>query len=153
IHGIVRELRNENIDVITYTANPSLFIQRALSPAKISSIRIDEENKKAEVFLRPEEVSLAIGKGGSNIKLATQLTGYEIDVYRDAEEEVTEEDIYIDEFNDEIESWIIDSLKQIGLTTAKAVLKTPREVLIDQADLEEEDVDHVLQVFKAEFED
>ncbi len=153
IHGIVRELRNENIDVITYTANPSLFIQRALSPAKISSIRIDEENKKAEVFLRPEEVSLAIGKGGSNIKLATQLTGYEIDVYRDAEEEVTEEDIYIDEFNDEIESWIIDSLKQIGLTTAKAVLKTPREVLIDQADLEEEDVDHVLEVFKAEFED
>ncbi|MDE5647779.1 MAG: transcription termination factor NusA [Muribaculaceae bacterium] len=153
IHGIVRELRNENIDVITYTANPSLFIQRALSPAKISSIRIDEENKKAEVFLRPEEVSLAIGKGGSNIKLATQLTGYEIDVYRDAEEEVTEEDIYIDEFNDEIESWIIDSLKQIGLTTAKAVLKTPREVLIDQADLEEEDVDHVLNVFKAEFED
>ncbi len=153
IHGIVRELRNENIDVITYTANPSLFIQRALSPAKISSIRNDEENKKAEVFLRPEEVSLAIGKGGSNIKLATQLTGYEIDVYRDAEEEVAEEDIYIDEFNDEIESWIIDSLKQIGLTTAKAVLKTPREVLIDQADLEEEDVDHVLQVFKAEFED
>ena len=153
IHGIVRELRNENIDVINYTANPSLFIQRALSPAKISSIRIDEENKKAEVFLRPEEVSLAIGKGGSNIKLATQLTGYEIDVYRDAEEEVAEEDIYIDEFNDEIESWIIDSLKQIGLTTAKAVLKTPREVLIDQADLEEEDVDHVLQVFKAEFED
>ena len=153
IHGIVRELRNENIDVITYTANPSLFIQRALSPAKISSIRIDEENKQAEVFLRPEEVSLAIGKGGSNIKLATQLTGYEIDVYRDAEEEVTEEDIYIDEFNDEIESWIIDSLKQIGLTTAKAVLKTPREVLIDQADLEEEDVDHVLNVFKAEFED
>ena len=153
IHGVVRELRNENIDVITYTANPSLFIQRALSPAKISSIRIDEENKKAEVFLRPEEVSLAIGKGGSNIKLATQLTGYEIDVYRDAEEEVAEEDIYIDEFNDEIESWIIDSLKQIGLTTAKAVLKTPREVLIDQADLEEEDVDHVLQVFKAEFED
>lgn len=153
IHGIVRELRNENIDVITYTANPSLFIQRALSPAKISSIRIDEENKKAEVFLRPEEVSLAIGKGGSNIKLATQLTGYEIDVYRDAEEEVTEEDIYIDEFNDEIESWIIDSLKQIGLTTAKAVLKTPREVLIDQADLEEEDVDHVLNVFRAEFED
>ena len=153
IHGIVRELRNENIDVITYTANPSLFIQRALSPAKISSIRIDEENKKAEVFLRPEEVSLAIGKGGSNIKLATQLTGYEIDVYRDAEEEVAEEDNYIDEFNDEIESWIIDSLKQIGLTTAKAVLKTPREVLIDQADLEEEDVDHVLQVFKAEFED
>ena len=153
IHGIVRELRNENIDVITYTANPSLFIQRALSPAKISSIRIDEENKKAEVFLRPEEVSLAIGKGGANIKLATQLTGYEIDVYRDTEEEVTEEDIYIDEFNDEIENWIIDSLKQIGLTTAKAVLKTPREVLLDQADLEEENVDHVLQVIRAEFED
>lgn len=153
IHGIVRELRNENIDVITFTANPSLFIQRALSPAKISSIRIDEENKKAEVFLRPEEVSLAIGKGGANIKLATQLTGYEIDVYRDTEEEVTEEDIYIDEFNDEIENWIIDSLKQIGLTTAKAVLKTPREVLLDQADLEEENVDHVLQVIRAEFED
>lgn len=152
IHGIVRELRNENIDVINYTSNPSLFIQRALSPAKISSIRLDEEEKKAEVFLRPEEVSLAIGKNGLNIKLASMLTGYVIDVYRDTEE-VTEEDIYLDEFKDEIEEWVIEALKAIGCITAKAVLKTPRETLIEKADLEEETVDQVLEVLRAEFDD
>lgn len=152
IHGIVRELRNENIDVINYTNNPSLFIQRALSPAKISSIRLDEEEKKAEVFLRPEEVSLAIGKGGLNIKLASMLTGYVIDVYRDTEE-AFEEDIYLDEFKDEIDSWVIDTLKNIGLVTAKSVLNAPREMLIDKADLEESTVDNLLQVLKAEFED
>ena len=150
IHGIVRELRNENIDVINYTSNPSLFIQRALSPAKISSIRIDEENKHAEVFLKPEEVSLAIGKGGLNIRLATMLTGYEIDVYRDLED--SEEDIYLDEFKDEIDSWVIDALKDIGCATAKAVLNMPREELIEKADLEEDTVDNVIKVLKAEFE-
>lgn len=152
IHGIVRELRNENIDVINYTANPTLFIQRALSPARISSIRLDEEEKKAEVFLRPEEVSLAIGKGGLNIKLASMLTGYVIDVYRDTEE-AYEEDIYLDEFKDEIEPWVIDALKNIGCVTAKSVLNTPRQTLIDKADLEEETVDNVLSVLNAEFED
>lgn len=150
IHGIVRELRNENIDVINYTSNPSLFIQRALSPAKISSIRIDEENKHAEVFLKPEEVSLAIGKGGLNIRLATMLTGYEIDVYRDLED--NEEDIYLDEFKDEIDSWVIEALKDMGCATAKAVLNTPREDLIEKADLEEDTVDNVIKVLKAEFE-
>lgn len=152
IHGIVRELRNENIDVINYTANPSLFIQRALSPAKISSIRLDEEEKKAEVFLRPEEVSLAIGKGGLNIKLASMLTGYVIDVYRDTEE-TSEEDIYLDEFKDEIDEWIIEALKSIGCVTAKSVLNTPRQDLIDKADLEEDTVDNVISVLKAEFEE
>ncbi len=152
IHGIVRELRNENIDVINYTSNPSLFIQRALSPAKISSIRLDEEEKKAEVFLRPEEVSLAIGKGGLNIKLASMLTGFVIDVYRDTEE-AFEEDIYLDEFKDEIDSWIIDQLKEIGLVTAKSVLNAPRELLIDKADLEEATVENVLNILRAEFED
>ena len=150
IHGIVRELRNENIDVINYTSNPQLFIQRALSPAKISSIRIDEENKHAEVFLKPEEVSLAIGKGGLNIRLATMLTGYEIDVYRDLED--NEEDIYLDEFKDEIDSWVIEALKDMGCATAKAVLSTPREELIEKADLEEDTVDNVIKVLKAEFE-
>ena len=154
ISGIVRELHNENIDVINYTANPSLFIQRALSPAKVSSIRIDEEEKKAEVFLRPEEVSLAIGKNGLNIKLASKLTGYVIDVYRDTDDDnVAEEDIYLDEFKDEIEEWVIEALKNIGCITAKNVLNTPREMLIDKADLEEETVDHVLEVLRAEFED
>ena len=152
IHGIVRELRNENIDVINYTSNPSLFIQRALSPAKVSSIRIDEEEKKAEVFLRPEEVSLAIGKGGLNIKLASMLTGYVIDVYRDNEESF-EEDIYLDEFKDEIEPWIIDALKNLGLVTAKAVLNAPREMMIEKADLEETTVDNILAVLRAEFEE
>ena len=152
IHGIVRELRNENIDVINYTANPSLFIQRALSPAKVSSIRLDEEEKKAEVFLRPEEVSLAIGKGGLNIKLASMLTGYVIDVYRDTEESF-EEDIYLDEFKDEIDSWIIDQLKEIGLVTATSVLNAPRELLTDKADLEEATVENVLNILRAEFEE
>ncbi|MCL1867390.1 MAG: KH domain-containing protein, partial [Paludibacter sp.] len=151
IHGIVRELRNESIDVVNYTSNPSLFIQRSLSPAKISSIRINEEEKKAEVYLRPEEVSMAIGKGGTNIKLASQLTGYVLDVFRDIEEEETE-DIYLDEFNDEIEQWIIDALKAIGCDTAKAVLAIPKEEIMSRADLEEETVDEVLNILKAEFE-
>lgn len=152
IHGIVRELRNENIDVINYTANPSLFIQRALSPAKISSIRLDEEEKRAEVFLRPEEVSLAIGKNGLNIKLASKLTGYEIDVYRDTEG-ADEDDIYLDEFKDEIEGWIIDVLKDMGCITAKSVLRIPRDELIEKTDLEEQTIDDVLAVLRAEFED
>ncbi len=152
IHGIVRELRNENIDVINYTSNPQLLIQRALSPAKISSIRLDNENKHAEVFLRPEEVSLAIGKGGLNIKLASILTGYSIDVYRDVETE-TEEDIYLDEFKDEVDEWVIEALKNVGLATAKSVLRTPREELIDKADLEEDTVDNLLDILRAEFED
>lgn len=152
IHGIVRELRNENIDVINYTANPSLFIQRALSPAKISSIRLNEEEKKAEVFLKPEEVSLAIGKGGLNIKLACMLTGYNIDVYRDIDEE-EEEDIYLDEFSDEIDDWVIEALKGIGCATAKSVLALPRETLIEKANLEENTVDEVLAILKAEFEE
>lgn len=150
IHGIVRELRNENIDVISYTANPSLFIQRALSPAKISSIRLNEEERKAEVFLHPDEVSLAIGKGGLNIRLATMLTGYAIDVYRDIEE--GEEDIYLDEFRDEIDDWVIEALKDLGLGTAKAVLNARPEVL-EQADLEDTTLQHVMDVIKAEFED
>lgn len=153
IHGIVRELHNENIDVINYTSNPTLFIQRALSPAKVSSIRLDEEDKKAEVFLHPEEVSLAIGKGGLNIKLASMLTGYVIDVYRDTDDSDAEEDIYLDEFKDEIEEWVIDALKNIGFVTAKSVLNAPREMLVEKADLEEETVDHVLEVLRAEFED
>jgi len=152
IHGIVRELRNENIDVINYTNNPQLFIQRALSPAKISSIRLDAEEKKAEVFLRPEEVSLAIGKNGLNIKLASMLTGYTIDVYRDTEESF-EEDIYLDEFKDEIDGWVIDALKNIGCITAKNVLAMPRDLLIEKADLEEDTVDQVISILKAEFED
>jgi len=151
IHGIVRELRNESIDVINYTSNPQLLIQRALSPAKISSIRLDTEGKHAEVFLRPEEVSLAIGKGGLNIKLASMLTGFIIDVFRDMETE--EEDIYLDEFKDEIDEWVIESLKNLGLATAKAVLRTPREQLIEKADLEEGTVDNLLQVLRSEFED
>ena len=150
IHGIVRELRNENIDVISYTSNPQLFIQRALSPASISSIRLNEEEKKAEVFLHPDEVSLAIGKGGMNIRLATKLTGYTIDVYRDLEE--GEEDIYLDEFTDEIDEWVIEQLKNIGLGTAKAVLNASPEKL-EQADLEDDTINHVLEVIRAEFED
>lgn len=152
IHGIVRELRNENIDVINYTANPSLFIQRALSPARVSSIRLDEEERKAEVFLRPEEVSLAIGKNGLNIKLASMLTGYTIDVYRD-NDEAFDEDIYLDEFKDEIDGWVIEALKDMGCLTAKSVLNTPRETLIEKADLEEQTVDNVLNILRAEFDD
>ncbi len=152
IHGIVRELRNENIDVINYTSNPTLFIQRALSPAKVSSIHIDEAEKKAEVFLHPDEVSLAIGKGGLNIKLASMLTGYVIDVYRESAE-TFDEDIYLDEFKDEIDGWVIDALKEMGCVTAKNVLNTPRQDLIDKADLEENTVDYVINVLKAEFDD
>jgi N utilization substance protein A len=152
IHGIVRELRNENIDVINWTSNPALLIQRALSPAKVSSIRIDEESKAAEVFLRPEEVSLAIGKGGMNIKLASMLTGYEIDVYRETGNEDID-DIYLDEFKDEIDEWVIEALKKLGLATAKAVLQIPRDTLMEQADLEAETVDQVLEVLSREFEE
>lgn len=152
IHGIVRELRNENIDVVNYTANINLFIQRALSPAKVSSIRLDEEKKKAEVFLEKEEVSLAIGKGGMNIKLAIMLTDYQIEVFREADAS-EEEDIYLEEFNDEIDEWVIDVLKSIGCDTAREVLAIPREELIERADLEEGTVDHVLSVLKEEFED
>ena len=152
IRGIVRELRNENIDVINYTSNTSLFIQRALSPAKISSIRVDEEEHKAEVFLRPEEVSLAIGKNGLNIKLASMLTDYTIDVFRDIDA-ADEEDIYLDEFADEIDMWVIDTLKNIGCNTAKAVLALSREEIMERADLEEQTVDEVLSILSAEFED
>ena len=152
IRGIVRELRNENIDVINYTSNTSLFIQRALSPAKISSIRVDEEEHKAEVFLRPEEVSLAIGKNGLNIKLASMLTDYTIDVFRDIDA-ADEEDIYLDEFADEVDMWVIDTLKNIGCNTAKAVLALSREEIMERADLEEQTVDEVLSILSAEFED
>ncbi|MBP5277834.1 MAG: transcription termination/antitermination protein NusA [Prevotella sp.] len=152
VHGIVRELCNENIDVINYTSNTKLFIQRALSPAKVSSINIDEENKKAEVYLRPEEVSLAIGRGGMNIKLASMLTEYTIDVYREVDSSEDDEDIYLDEFSDEIDQWVIDAIKAIGLDTAKAVLNAPHEMLVEKADLEEETVDQVLRILKAEFE-
>lgn len=152
VHGIVHELGNENIDVINWTANTKLFIQRALSPAKVSSINIDEENHKAEVFLQPQEVSLAIGRGGLNIKLASMLTKYTIDVFREVNGDEEEEDIYLDEFVDEIDQWVIDAIKGIGLDTAKAVLNAPREMLVEKADLEEETVDHVLNVLRAEFE-
>ena len=152
IHGIVRELRNENIDVINYTSNVSLFIQRALSPAKISSIRVNEEERKAEVYLRPEEVSLAIGKGGLNIKLACMLTEYAIDVFRDVEG-ADEEDIYLDEFADEIDSWVIEALKNIGCYTAKSVLAMNREDVVERADLEEQTVDEVFAILSAEFEE
>lgn len=152
VHGIVRELCNENIDVVNYTANIKLFIQRALSPAKISSINVDEENRKAEVYLRPEEVSLAIGRSGLNIKLASMLTEYTIDVFRELDESEVDEDIYLDEFSDEIDQWIIDAIKSIGLDTAKAVINAPRDMLVEKADLEEETVDNVLKVLRAEFE-
>ena len=152
VHGIVRELCNENIDVINYSSNVQLFITRALSPAKISSITIDQENHKAEVYLQPEEVSLAIGRGGMNIKLASMLTEYTIDVFRVVSENEADEDIYLDEFADEIDQWVIDSIKAIGLDTAKSVLNAPREMLSEKADLEEETVDHVIEVLKSEFE-
>lgn len=149
IHGIVRELRNENIDVINYTNNTNLFIQRALAPAKISSMNINEEEKKAEVYLQPDEVSLAIGKGGFNIKLASMLTGYQIDVYREMDGD--DSDIYLDEFNDEIDQWVIDALKAIGLDTAKQVLNTPKEELLERTDLEEETIDDVIRILETEF--
>ena len=151
VHGIVRELCNENLDVINYTQNIKLFIQRALAPAQINSININEEEHKAEVYLRPEEVSLAIGRSGQNIKLASMITEYTIDVFRELDN-AEEEDIYLDEFNDEIDQWIIDAIKGLGLDTAKQVLGAPREMLISKADLEEETVDHVLNVLKAEYE-
>ena len=152
VAGIVRELCNENIDVINYSSNIQLFIQRALAPANVSSITIDQENRKAEVYLQPDQVSLAIGRSGMNIKLASMLTEYTIDVFRVVSEEEADEDIYLDEFYDEIDQWVIDSIKAIGLDTAKAVINAPREMLIEKADLEEETVDQVLQVLKTEFE-
>ncbi|MDR1552400.1 MAG: transcription termination factor NusA [Prevotellaceae bacterium] len=151
IHGIVRELHNENIDVVNYTSNLQLFVQRSLAPAKITSIKIDEEKKQINVFLKPSEVSLAIGKGGMNIKLASQLAGYEIDVYRETAEE--EEDVNLDEFADEIESWVIDELKRIGCDTAKSVLNIPFNDLLKRADLEEETLKEVVNVLKSEFEE
>jgi N utilization substance protein A len=152
IRGIVRELQNENIDVVNYSSNTSLFIQRALSPAKISSIQLYEDDRKAEVYLRPEEVSLAIGKGGLNIKLASMLTDYTIDVFRDIDV-AEEEDIYLDEFADEIDSWVIDALKNIGCDTAKSVLAMKREEIMERADLEEQTVDDVFAILAAEFEE
>jgi N utilization substance protein A len=153
IHGIVRELNNENIDVINYTNKPQLLIQRALSPAQVSSIQLNEEEHKADVYLRPEEVSLAIGKGGMNIKLASMLTEFTIDVYREVEGDEDEDDIYLNEFSDEIDQWVIDAIKSLGLETAKDVLNAPREMLIEKADLEEDTVDEVLNILRAEFED
>lgn len=150
IHGIVRELKNENIDVINYTSNISLFIQRTLSPAKVTSIRIDEENKRAEVYMKPDQISLAIGKGGHNIKLAGKLTGYEIDVYRDTD--VDNEDVDLQEFADEIDQWIIDVFKNIGIDTAKSALNIPVEELVERTDLEEETIHEVIRILKAEFE-
>ena len=152
VHGIVRELCNENLDVINYSSNTKLFIQRALAPANITSMNIDEENKKAEVFLKPEEVSLAIGRGGMNIKLASMLTEYTIDVFREVDENEADEDIYLDEFSDEIDQWVIDAIKGIGYDTAKQVLNAPRDMIVEKADLEEETVDNVLKVLRAEFE-
>ncbi|MBD77855.1 MAG: transcription termination/antitermination protein NusA [Crocinitomicaceae bacterium] len=151
IHGIVRELKNENIDVINFTTNIELYIQRALSPARISNMKLDNENNKADVFLRPDQVSLAIGKGGFNIRLASKLTGFEIDVYRESSEDV--EDVDLEEFSDEIDHWILDQLKSIGLDTAKSVLQLNKEDLMKRADLEEGTVEQVLNVLKAEFED
>ena len=152
IHGIVRELRNENIDVINYTANIELFIKRALSPANVSSLILNEEERKVEVYLQPDQVSLAIGKGGMNIKLASMLTEYTIDVFRELDDETEEEDIYLEEFSDEIDEWVIDAIRSIGIDTAKGVLNAPREMLINKADLEEDTVDEVLAVLRAEFE-
>ena len=152
IHGIVRELRNENIDVIPFTSNIELFIKRALSPAKIQEIKLNEEQRIADVNLKKEEVSLAIGKDGLNIKLASMITEYTINVYREIDAQ-QEDDIYLDEFADEIEEWVIEAIKGIGLETAKAVLNAPRQVLIEKADLEEDTVDHLIEVLQAEFED
>ena len=152
IHGIVRELRNENIDVVNYTPNIEIFIKRALSPATVSSLILNEEARKVEVYLKPEEVSLAIGKGGMNIKLASMLTEYTIDVFRELDEENEEEDIYLEEFSDEIDQWVIDAIRGIGIDTAKGVLNAPREMLIEKADLEEDTVDEILAILRAEFD-
>jgi N utilization substance protein A len=151
IHAIVRELQNENIDVINYTENLELYIQRALSPAKITSIKVDKDNSRVAVFLQPDQVSLAIGKGGLNIKLASKLVGMEIDVFRETNES-QEEDVDLDEFSDEIESWVIDELKRIGLDTAKSVLNLSKEELVRRTDLEEETIESILNVLKKEFE-
>lgn len=154
IHGIVRELHNENIDVINYTTNDKLLIQRALAPARVNSITLNEEERKAEVYLNPDQVSLAIGKNGMNIKLASMLTSYTIDVFRELDEnEKNMDDIYLDEFKDEIEEWVIEAIKKIGLDTARAVLDAPRDLIIEKADLEENTVDEVLRILRAEFED
>ena len=153
IQGIVRELKNENIDVVQYSSNPTLYIQRALNPARVSKIMLNEEEKKAEVFLQPDQVSLAIGKAGQNIKLASMLTGYTIDVFREIEGEQNVEDIYLDEFADEIDQWVIDAIKGMGLRTAREVLDAPRDMIVEKADLEEDTVDHVLSVLRAEFEE
>lgn len=154
IHGIVRELKNENIDVIQYSSNAMLYIQRALNPAKVSKIDLNEEEKKAEVFLQPDQVSLAIGKGGQNIKLASMLTGYTIDVFREVDGDEQEiDDIYLDEFSDEIDQWVIDAVKGMGLRTAREVLNAPRDMIVEKADLEEDTVDHMLSVLRAEFEE
>lgn len=153
IHGIVRELRNENIDVINYTSNTSLFISRALSPAKISSIRLNEAEKRAEIYLKPEDVSQAIGKGGLNIRLASMLTGYTLDVFRELDQDEETEDIYLDEFADEVDQWVIDAFKAIGCDTARSVLAIPRQELIRRTDLEEETIDYLIDILKAEFED
>ena len=154
IHGIVRELHNENIDVINYTTNDKLLIQRALAPARVNSITLNEEERKAEVYLNPDQVSLAIGKNGMNIKLASMLTSYTIDVFRELDEnEKNVDDIYLDEFKDEIEEWVIEAIKKIGLDTARAVLDAPRDLLIEKADLEEDTVDEVLRILRSEFED
>ena len=152
VHGIVRELRGENIDVISFTANTALFITRALSPARVNSIRLNEEERKAEVYLDPDQVSLAIGKNGLNIKLASMLTEYTIDVFREINKEESD-DVYLDEFSNAIDPWIIEELKKIGMVTAKDVLATPRETLINRADLEEETVDEVLRILREEFEE
>jgi len=152
IHGIVRELRNENIDVINYTTNLPLYIQRSLSPAKISSIKVDEEESRVAVYLKPDQVSLAIGKGGHNIKLAGKLTGYEIDVYRESDDTEVEEDIDLEEFADEIDSWILDELKGIGCDTAKSVLALSDEDLVRRTELEEETITEIKQILQAEFE-
>jgi N utilization substance protein A len=151
IHGIVRELKNENIDIVNYTSNINLFIQRSLTPAKVTSIKLDQEAKTASVFLKSDQVSLAIGRGGSNIKLASRLTEFEIDVYRDTDEEI--DDVDLDEFTDEIESWIIDSLKTIGCDTARSVLNLSKEELIRRTDLEEETIEDVLKILSSEFDD
>ena len=153
IHGIVRELRNENIDVINYTSNIELFIKRALSPAKISELNLDTENRRAEVYLKQDQVSLAIGKSGLNIKLASMLTEYTIDVYRELEQDSTEEDIYLDDFRGDIEDWVVDALHDAGFETAKAVLRADREILTESVDLEEEQVDEILDILAREFAD
>ncbi|MBQ0095373.1 MAG: transcription termination/antitermination protein NusA [Bacteroidetes bacterium] len=153
IHGIVRELRNENIDVINYTSNIDLFIKRALSPAKVSELNLDTENRRAEVYLKQDQVSLAIGKSGLNIKLASMLTEYTIDVYRELEQDATEEDIYLDDFRGDIEDWVVDALRDAGFETAKAVLRADREILTETVDLEEEQVDDILNILAQEFQD